>query len=167
MRQSDNSEANATPIDVVLRPLAPVDIPALADLWVASWQETMPDIDFSRRRDWIVAMLDNPIHNTMVAHAQERPAGFAILEGTSLHQLVVAPWAKGHGIARVLLGGAKAASPDGLGLDVNQANPRAVRFYEREGFILGAAGHNPTSGLPTWSMHWAPRTGPADARSNA
>ena len=69
-----------------------------------------------------------------------------------LHQLVVAPSAKGRGLAIRLLDAAKSGGP--LTLDVNQANVRAVRFYEREGFSRAGAGRNPVSGLATWTMRW-------------
>jgi hypothetical protein len=39
---------------LVLRPRADRDMDTIADLWVASWRETMPNIDFSARRDWFV-----------------------------------------------------------------------------------------------------------------
>ncbi len=125
-----------------LRPLQIADLPALADVWVASWQETMPAIDFSARRDWLLAFLqDNAGRTTLVAlDEQGVPCGFATLEsGTCvLHQLAVA----------------SAEAPRGLTLEVNQANRRAVRFYEREGFVRTGVGVNETSGLATWRMGW-------------
>ena len=42
----------------------------------------------------------------------------------------------------------------GSALDVNQANARAVRFYEREGFRKVGEGVNPVSGLETLAMEW-------------
>ena len=39
-------------------------------------------------------------------------------------------------------------------LDVNEMNPRALRFYEREGFSVVGRGLNPQSGLPTLKMRW-------------
>ena len=148
MGQSDESEAH-------LRPLRAGNIAALADLWVASWQEAMPTIDFAVRRDWIVAFLGAPAHETLVAEIAGRPAGFVTLEGGYLHQLVVARESKGRGLATVLLDAAKARAIDGLRLDVNQANARAVRFYEREGFCKVGEGVNQASGLATWTMAWA------------
>ena len=147
MRQSDESEA-------VPRLLRQCDIAALAELWVASWQEAMPEIDFAERRGWIVAFLGEDRHTTLVAEVAGRVAGFATVEGGYLHQLVVAPSAKGSSLARVLLDAAKAHADGGLALDVNQANVRAVRFYEREGFRIVGEGLNPASGLATWAMRW-------------
>ena len=137
-----------------MRPLRAGDIAALADLWVASWQEAMPEIDFSARRDWIVAFLGEPGHATLVAEVAGRPAGFVTVERRYLHQIVVARASKGRGLAKVLLDAAKARATDGLALDVNQANLRAVRFYEREGFRKVGKGVNAVSTLETWAMRW-------------
>lgn len=147
MRQSDNSEA-------VIRPLRRADIAVLADLWVAAWRATMPAIDFAARRGWIMGLLEEPAGVTLVAERCGNPIGFATLEGRYLHQLVVASDCRGDGTAALLLDVAKAKSPSGLVLDVNQANARAVRFYEREGFRRLQAGVNATSGLATWTMAW-------------
>lgn len=137
-----------------MRPLRAGDVEALAELWVASWQAAMPDIDFSARRDWIIAFLGEPGRVTLVAELGGAPAGFAIVEGPYLHQLVVAQALKGRGLATRLLDAAKAGVRDGLRLDVNAANARAVRFYEREGFRRVGARVNPASGLPTLAMAW-------------
>ncbi len=143
----------------VLRPLQAADLAALADLWVASWQETMPAIDFSARRDWLLAFLRADAgRETLVAlDGQGAPCGFATLEPENglLHQLAVAPAAKGRGVAAALLTAVKAMWPQGLMLEVNQANGRAVHFYEREKFKRVGAGLNESSGLATWRMRWA------------
>ena len=140
---------------MILRPLETADVAFLTNLWVASWQETVPAIDFGARRLWLAAVLEDPAHTTLVAESRDGPVGFATFETDYLHQLVVAPAAKGRGVAARLLTAAKAASPTGLRLDVNQANARAVRFYTREGFVIEGAGVNAASGLATWRMRWA------------
>ena len=150
MCQSDNSEASAS---VTIRPMRFGDIEGLVDLWVASWRETKAAIDFDARRGWIAMVLADRAHETLVA-CHDGPLGFATLQGRTLHQLVVAPRAKGAGAARALLDAAKARAPGGLDLEVNQDNARAVRFYAREGFGRRGAGMNPNSGLATWHLRW-------------
>ena len=152
MRQSDNNEASAA--GVILRPCRAGDISALVDLWVTAWQATLPAIDFEGRRGWIDAFLRAPRYTTIVAERGDGPIGFASLEGDILQQLVVGLAAKGQGIATRLLDAVKVGVPAGLTLDVNQDNPRAVRFYEREGFRRVGGGVNPASGLATWTMRW-------------
>ena len=136
--------------------MVPADRAALVDLWVASWREAMPEIDFEARRGWIDASLRDPAHRTLVAEDGGGLVGFVSLEGDYLHQLVVASGCKGSGVATRLLNAAKAAAPRGLTLDVNQGNPRAVRFYAREGFATTTAGTNLASGLATRTMRWRP-----------
>ena len=85
---------------------------------------------------------------------QDAPLGFVSLQGPLLHQLVVAPKAKGAGVAGALLDTGKFHSAAGLDLEVNRDNARALRFYEREGFTVVGAGTNPTSGLATLRMTW-------------
>ena len=152
MRQFDNIEASAEA--VILRPCRACDIPALVDLWVTAWQATLPSIDFEDRRGWIDAFLRDWRYATIVAERGDRPIGFASLEGDILQQLVVTLSARGQGIATRLLDATKKAASAGLTLDVNQDNPRAVRFYEREGFRRVLGGVNPASGLATWTMRW-------------
>ncbi len=161
MRHFDNCEARGR---VSLRAMAPGDLPVLAGLWVATWvdtswidtsrAETGPAIDFPARRPWIEAFLADPANTTLVALAADDTVGFASFAGPTLHQLAVAPHAKGGGAARALLEAVKASSTGRLALEVNQGNARAVRFYRREGFAITGEGRNPASGLATWSMAW-------------
>ena len=139
------------------------DVPLLVGLWVKSWRETMPAIDFpaidfEARRGWIAALLADPAYDTLVAE-QNEPLGFATLQGRLLHQLVVAPRAKGSGIAAALLDAGKSRSPAGLDLEVNRDNSRAIAFYRRHGFREVGEGTNPNSGLPTLEMTWRAECG--------
>ena len=151
MPQSDYSEATTRP---AIRAMRIDELAPLADLWVASWQEAMPAIDFATRWAWISAVLANPAHTTLVIERDGAAHGFAVLEGALLHQLVVSRAAKGSGVARALIAAAKDRAPGGLALEVNQDNPRAVRFYLREGFRRTGEGRNAGSGLATWHMRW-------------
>ena len=168
MGQSDNCEARpvAAPAGGVasppIRAMAPGDRPALVGLWIESWREALPAIDFAARRPFIEAFLGDPRHAVLVAAgADGTPLGFAGLAGGILHQLAVAPRAKGGGAARLLVAVAKARHPEGLALDVNRDNPRAVRFYLGQGFAVTGEGRNPTSGLPTLLMRWPGEPGEA------
>jgi len=51
---------------------------------------------------------------------------------------------------------AKRLCPAALDLEVNTDNPRALRFYEKNGFLRGESGTNPASGLKTLCLHWRP-----------
>jgi len=163
----ENPEAmnNETPsaMDLRLRTRTGADLESLADLWVASWQETMPAIDFGQRRPWFldhVRGLEAAGARTVCAFdGGDQLLGFVTFDPAAayLDQLVVAPRAKGSGAARRLLGEALRLSPSGLTLDVNQDNARALHFYEREGFEKIAEGINPLSGLKTWRLRLSKR----------
>jgi len=46
---------------------------------------------------------------------------------------------------------------------VNKDNARAIRFYEKQGFVYAGKDKNPVSGKPVTRMAWRPRD--AAARS--
>jgi putative acetyltransferase len=144
---------------VHLRTRIGAELASLAELWVASWQEAMPDIDFSARRSWFLDHLQELEAAGAVTFCAfdgaEQLLGFVTIDPATayLDQLAIAPGAKGSGAARLLVGEARRLSPRGLTLDVNQDNTRALRFYEREGFEKIGEGINPLSGLKTWRLH--------------
>lgn len=145
---------------IALRRRAHEELPRLADLWVASWREAMPEIDFLARRAWFcdhLLQLESAGAVTVCAlDGSNRLIGFVTVDPATayLDQIAIAPEAKGSAAAALLLAEARRLSPDGLALDVNQDNARALRFYEREGFKKIAEDVNPRSGLKTWRLHW-------------
>ena len=145
-----------------LAPVAPAQRAALLDLWVEAWRRTMPQIDFEARRGWFSDHLDDLVaRGAMLTggfDAADILLGFVTVEPLTgaLDQICVSPSAQGSDVARRLLDEAKRLSPQRLVLSVNLDNPRALRFYEREGFVQGERGSNPKSGLPTVQMIWMP-----------
>lgn len=141
----------------------PEHAPQMIDLWVASWAKAMPEIDFEARRPWIIDHLAKlAAGGACVRVAREAAtgalAGFVVIHpGTGyLDQLVVGPAFWGQGAAEALMDEARAISPTLVALDVNQDNPRAVRFYEKIGLAIVAEGENPLSGRRTYRMEWRP-----------
>jgi GNAT superfamily N-acetyltransferase len=59
-------------------------------------------------------------------------------------------------LAEALLDEARRLSPAGLTLHVNQDNGRALRFYEKHGFVIQGGDVNPNSGRPVYKMSWRP-----------
>lgn len=143
-----------------LRAFAEADLAALTDLWVAAWNATGVAIDFEARRSWLgdhLRALRANGHIIVVGLDDGgRPAGFAAIDPKAgrLDQLCVAPAERGSGLAVALLDEAKRRAPGALELEVNEANARARRFYEREGFSVVGHGCNAASGLPTLRMSW-------------
>ncbi|OJY63455.1 MAG: hypothetical protein BGP12_10480 [Rhodospirillales bacterium 70-18] len=145
---------------ILLRPMAPPDLPALLDLWVAAWQATLPATDFAARRGWMeghLAVLHAGGATTLCACAEgQTPSGFITFFAADglVEQLAVHPDRFGAGLGTALLEAAKRRRPQGLHLLVNQENPRAVAFYRRAGFAIIAATTNPDGRRPVWRMAW-------------
>ena len=133
--------------------------PALA-LWLRTWQETYPDIDFAGRLAWWREHWRGLAHTARitVAEAKNEMIGFVTIDPDRLYldQIVVAAEYWGSGLASALIAEAKRASPRGLGLDVNTDNARAIAFYQKEGFVITGEGINPRSGRPVHHMRWRP-----------
>jgi putative acetyltransferase len=120
----------------------------------------MPSIGFEARRPWladhVIALQARGDAVVCGFLTDGSMAGFFTLDWQSgyLDQLCVAPSLWGRGVASALIDEAKRRSSGVIVLDVNQENERAVRFYERVGFLRGSAGINVASGLKTWRYSW-------------
>jgi putative acetyltransferase len=132
-------------------------------LWQSTWQQAYPSIDFAARVTWWRERWRHelvPKAAVIVAeHAGEPPVdnlvGFVTIDAENyLDQLVVAPPYWGSELATVLLDEAKRLSPNRITLLVNTDNARAIRFYERNGFVHDREDVNPTSGRPVLRMDW-------------
>ncbi len=147
---------------VTVRPMAPEDLAETLDMWVAAWQAAYPAIDFAARRDWTkdrIAKLERTGSRSLVALRDNRIVGALVVNSETgyLDQLVVATADQGRGVADILLAEARRISPARLDLHVNQDNARAVRFYQKHGFVTVAEDVNPRSGAPVYRMRWEPR----------
>src|SRR6516164_2453299 len=58
--------------------------------------------------------------------------------------------------ATITVAEAKRISPAGLDLHVNKDNTRAIRFYEKQGFVISGEALNWRSGAPVHKMSWRP-----------
>lgn len=144
-----------------LRRYRPADEPAAIELWRQTWQVTYPDIDFSARLAWWGERWRNELVPAAIITVAERRGamvGFVTADAGSgyLDQIVVAREAWGSRVAAALLADAKRNAPHGLDLHVNQDNTRAIRFYQKHGFVIAAAEVNPRSGAPVHRMSWRP-----------
>ena len=120
----------------------------------------MPEIDFSARKDWWLRRWRDelvPKNSVVVAETDGEIVGFIVINPSSgyLDQIAVRPESWGSNVAKTLMSEAKRLARS-VTLDVNQANARAIRFYEREGFVRTGEGVNPLSGKPTFRYAWRP-----------
>ncbi len=81
--------------------------------------------------------------------------GFIGLNGEHIEGIFVDSQSQGQGIGKHLLDFAKGRKQR-LTLNVYQKNARAIRFYQREGFVLSAAGQDPDTGEADYEMLWEP-----------
>lgn len=142
------------------------DEDAAIALWLRTWQAAYPEIDFAARLTWwrqrwreeLVACADVVIAEAAIAEADTMMIGFVTVDPRTLYldQLVVAPEHWGSQAGAALVTEAKRLSPTGLDLDVNTDNARAVRFYEKHGFVVCGDGKNALSGKPVHRMRWRP-----------
>ena len=142
-----------------LRRYAPADEDAAIELWRRTWQVAYPQIDFAARADWWRQRWRGelvPATTITVAEADGAMIGFVTVDPRTfdLDQIVVAPEAWGMGVASALIDEAKRISPAGLDLHVNKDNARAVRFYEKHGFVIAGEAINWRSGAPVHKMSW-------------
>ena len=141
-----------------LRPYRAEDEDAAIALWLETWQQAYPGIDFGARVPWWRERWRDelvPKAAIIVAEQEGALAGFVTIDPTGyLDQLVVAPGLWGSKLATKLVNEAKRLSPDRITLLVNTDNTRAIRFYARNGFAHAGEDVNPTSGRPVLRMEW-------------
>ena len=146
---------------LTLRPYAAHDEVAAIELWRRTWQVAYPALDFSARVDWWRERWASELvgHATIrVAEMRDRMVGFVTVDPRTgyLDQIVVAPEVWGTEVGTMLIAEARQISPRGLDLHVNQDNARAIRFYEKHGFVVAGEDLNPRSGAPLHKMSWRP-----------
>ena len=139
------------------------DRPALADLWVASWRDTGFAVDFEARRPWLLERLEahHAAGGAVIVGLDARRTARGLRHHRSRERLSrpALRRARAEGVAgspRRCSTQAKRLSPQAIELDVNEANARARRFYEREGFVFVTRGESVQSGLPTLRLRWTP-----------
>jgi putative acetyltransferase len=140
-----------------LRPYRQTDEDAAIALWLATWQQAYPSIDFAARVAWWRERWRNelvPAAQIVIAEQAEELIGFVTIDGAGyLDQLVVSPAQWGTDVSKMLVDEAKRLSPGGVTLKVNADNFRAIRFYERNGFIKTGEEVN-SSGRAVDLMAW-------------
>ena len=148
------------PSAFLLRPYRAEDEDAAIALWLQTWQQAYPSIDFAARVTWWrERWRDELVPNAAIIVAEQagRLAGFVTIDCIRLSR-------PARGRARPLgLGARRCAGRRGqapvarrITLLVNTDNARAIRFYERNGFVDAGEDVNPTSGRPVLRMEWRP-----------
>jgi ribosomal protein S18 acetylase RimI-like enzyme len=138
-------------MSIFIRTASERDLSAVQKLLGICWHATYDGIYGKERvsaitADWhslpsLKAQLAKPYSEFIVAEGSVGIAGMAFASQLDpsfamLHQLYILPVAQGQGLGSEMLGEIEAAFPDAkaLRLEVDAANVKAVRFYERHGF---------------------------------
>lgn len=160
---------------VRIRQATACDHEALADLWRRSVEATHPFLPAGE-----VERLFHDVRNAylpgveiiwvaeLAPHAETDPAqyaaasplaGFIGCNGAQVEMLFVEPRCFRRGVGRALLEHVRALHPR-LTLDVNEQNPQALTFYERQGFkVVGrSALDGQGNPYPLLHMEWQGET---------
>lgn len=132
------------------------DIEQLLELWLAGSRQAhcfVTPSDWETHYDMVRELL--PKAKIFVAEYAGRIAGFVGMRDKYIAGLFVAEDCRGKGIGKALLECCK-RERSRLILQVYAKNERAVRFYEREGFLITKAQRNPTAGVMEYDMAWTP-----------
>jgi putative acetyltransferase len=142
-----------------LRPYRESDEDASITLWLETWRQAYPSINFDARVNWWRNRWRTelvPVAQIVVAEQDGALVGFVTIDGTGyLDQLVVSPAQWGSDVSRALVDETKRLSPTGVTLKVNADNARAIKFYARNGFVKTGDAVN-TSGRAVDLMEWKP-----------
>jgi putative acetyltransferase len=142
-----------------LRPYRASDEDASIALWLETWRQAYPSINFDARVEWWRTRWRDelvPVAQIVVAERNSEMIGFVTIDNTGyLDQLVVSPAQWGSDVSGALVDEAKRLSPTGVTLKVNADNYRAIKFYMRNGFVKTSEEVN-TSGRAVDLMAWEP-----------
>ncbi len=127
------------PTDVALRPAAPDDLPAIADLYLRVREATVPSmppqVHTVEEVHAYVGGWDLGKRDVWLAEVDGTPAAFMVVEGDWLNSLYVLPSHAGQGVGSALLEVAKSLRPAGFCLWVFESNEDARDFYRHRGLV--------------------------------
>ena len=148
--------------DIELAPADPRDAPAIVRVFSEA-RSGMTYLPVVHTAEEIMEHFTNLVHlgHCWVAKDQESIVGFMEVRTGWLNHLYVAPESQKMGIGKALLDQAKVIAQTALQLWMFEDNKGAIRFYEREGFVLEEQRDMHTAvneeNLPDRRYGWHPR----------
>jgi chorismate mutase/ribosomal protein S18 acetylase RimI-like enzyme len=126
------------PTELTLRPAAPTDLPAIADLHIAAREASYPAMPHGihppdEARAWVSGW-DLSTYVVWVAES-DALLGYARFDDVWLDDLYVTPTQQGTGVGSALLDLVKAQRPAGFCLWVFESNEPARSFYRGRGLV--------------------------------
>lgn len=130
------------------------ELPEIAELWLAANLDAHSFIDPAYWRGHFAGLLPQLAQAELLAYEDRAGLqGFIGLDGNEIAGLFVRREARGRGIGRALLNGAKDRREQ-LRLHVYRKNTGALRFYRREGFAVRCEQKDPGTGEAEYVMDW-------------
>ena len=137
----------------MIRTMNPSDLDTVLSIWLASNLDAHPFVDPSYWREQLPTVRALLPQADVYLEEDGEIRGFIGLTGDHIAGLFVGHPYRGQGIGHRLLHHVQQLHPS-LTLDVYEANERAVRFYQREGFCLLDRRIDPDSGAYEYHMAW-------------
>ena len=142
---------------VSIEPFHPARAAELVRMWRESFEAGVGIVDphpIEEQAEYLRSTVV-PNNDLRLAVIDGQLVGFVAATRDSVSQLYVrVGWQRG-GIGRRLLGWAKAQSNGSLWLHTFERNAGARAFYEREGFVIAARGHEPSWDLADIRYEWS------------
>ena len=139
----------------MIRRAQSADVPELARLWLEANLQAhgfIPAQYWQDHLEEVANLLD--VSEVYLLEGEKGPvAGFVGLQGAFLAGIFVRREVRSNGIGKQLLDFVKGRR-DRLSLHVYQKNTPAVRFYQREGFVIRCACRDEATGEPEYEMLW-------------
>jgi putative acetyltransferase len=144
---------------LTIRPATPADFDDLFDIWLASVRVSHSFLSESEIQALAPLVREAALPNLelwVLQLADGKPVGFFGLDGTKLEALFIAPDHQGQGGGKMLVEFARKLKGP-LTVDVNEQNPKAIAFYERNGFIRTGRSETDSGGRPYPLLHYRDR----------
>ena len=138
----------------MIRKLNKTDIDMVAQIWLEVNIQThhfIPEKYWEEQFNAVKQML--PQSEVYVYEESDKVLGFMGLTDNSIEGIFVAMNSQSGGIGKQLLGFVKGIKT-GLSLHVYQKNERAIRFYQREKFIIQSESIDENTGEREFLMSW-------------
>ncbi len=150
-------------MDVMIRRGGAADAGVAADLWLRARKSAgaalpAPTHSDGEVRSWFAAHVARSLELWLAESGDGELLGILGLDDGWVDQLYVDPSRTGCGVGARLLAIAKRERPSGLRLWTFVSNPRAQRFYERNGFVEVERGDGSDNeeGAPDIQYGWSP-----------
>lgn len=138
----------------MIRELQEADINRAADIWLDTNLKAHSFIDAQYWESNYILVKEMLLQaEAYVYEDGQKIQGFVGLSGEHIEGIFVSDEMQSRGIGKLLLDFAKERKAE-LCLNVYQKNTRAIRFYQREGFVIRREGLDEAVGEKDYEMVW-------------